>query len=118
MRPTLVICSAASLVLIAVVMAESFTNAAACERSVSESSPAQVTPDPSNVPKTRQVVTNVVFMSFPWFGNSLIILSAAENLGSLAYPARGCWTSGGVCGSVRTGDSLHAPLPLRDVLTG
>jgi hypothetical protein len=37
MRPRLVICSGASLLLIFVVIAESFTNASALERSASES---------------------------------------------------------------------------------
>jgi hypothetical protein len=47
-------------------MAESLTNAVGCDRSVSESW-ASTTAGPSNVPKSTQVVANVVFMSVPWF---------------------------------------------------
>jgi hypothetical protein len=45
-----------------VVIAESFTNAFGWERSVSESSPANATTDPSNVPHTKQAITKFVFM--------------------------------------------------------
>src|ERR1700680_4769422 len=69
MRPKLVMCSAASLVLIFVVIAESFTNAVGCERSAAESWATTTTGGPSNVPKSTQVVANVVFMFFTSFVN-------------------------------------------------
>src|ERR1019366_5119074 len=61
-----VICSAASLVLISVVMAESFTKTNACEVSEVESSAAMATADPSNAPQATQFIANRVFMVFPY----------------------------------------------------
>src|SRR5579859_1427784 len=67
MRPRLVRCSAASFVLIAVVMAESFTNSIGCVRSVSESWATTTTAGASNVPKSTQLIANVDFMFVPQF---------------------------------------------------
>jgi uncharacterized protein DUF5329 len=65
MRPRLVRCSAASLVLIAAVMAESFTNTPGCERSVSESWATTTAGDAIKVPKSTQLIANVGFMLIP-----------------------------------------------------
>src|SRR5579863_310154 len=70
MRPKLVMCSAASLVLTAVVMAESFTKVTGCERSVSESWATTTAAGASNVPKSTQLIANVDFMFVPQFVNS------------------------------------------------
>src|ERR1039457_1679791 len=66
MRSTLVICSAASLVLISVFMAESFKKTNVREVSEVESSAAMATADPSIVPQATQVIANLVFMVFPY----------------------------------------------------
>jgi hypothetical protein len=46
-------------------MAESFTNAAGCERSASESWATTTTAGASNVPKSTQLIANVGFMFIP-----------------------------------------------------
>src|SRR6185312_13406360 len=85
MRPMLVMCSAASWALIFVVIAESFTNAGGCERSASESSAARITAGPSSVPKTTQVVANVIFMCFPHLEADAIVLLASILFRSLSH---------------------------------
>src|ERR1700680_2771229 len=69
MLPMLVKCSAASLVLIFVVMAESLTNAPGCERSLSESSSAKATTDPRNAQSVNPAIIYLVFIISPLFGN-------------------------------------------------
>src|SRR6185312_13301262 len=62
MSPRLLMCSAASFVLIFVVMAESFTNATACALSVSEFWAVTVTALPSKVAKIAQLIARYVLM--------------------------------------------------------
>src|SRR5512146_2994109 len=76
MSARLVMCSAASFVLIFVVMAESFTNATACALSVSEFWAVAVTALPSKVAKIAQLIARYVLM-----GLSSLLLG-------LHYPAR------------------------------
>src|SRR5450631_3041030 len=65
MRPKLVIWSEASLVLIAVVIAESFTKASGCERSASESLSARAAAEPSKPQNATVVSANVLFIIVP-----------------------------------------------------
>src|SRR5271165_2669798 len=65
MRPRLLMCSAASFDLILVVMTESFTKAAGCERSVSASSAASAMTGADRLAMTRRVVTILDFMAVP-----------------------------------------------------
>src|ERR1019366_3509262 len=65
MRPKLVIWSEASLVLISVVTAESFTKASGCERSASESLSARAAAEPSKPQNASVVSANVLVIIVP-----------------------------------------------------
>jgi hypothetical protein len=65
MRPKLVRWSAASLVLIFVVMAESFTNTTVLVPTALVSSPAMAAADPSSAPNATQAIANFVFIMSP-----------------------------------------------------
>src|SRR5450755_3483756 len=64
MRPRLVRWSAASLVLILAVMAESFTKVLGCERSVSESA-ATATTEPRRLPTASRVMRDLLRIDGP-----------------------------------------------------
>src|ERR1700682_2778110 len=117
MRPRLVMCSAASLVLIFVVIAESFTKAFGCERSVSESCATTSTGAPSNVPNSTQALANVVFMFFPRFVNRRDCPARCHDSPFAIAPKREKkHTHPSACLADRTerlmGQRLHSPLAL------